>query len=160
MLKRLKKPQHQSFAEKAAKESAPVGGVGKFLGSVDEETNIVSYRFQANMKEYVGWEWNVVVFQAKKSDPTISEVVLLPGKESIIAPDWVPWSERRAELDNSEAKDLEATDLPVADLEEAEDAEQDSEDTGKRPPLGKRLRKRLIKKQDSNKAKKPRKGAK
>jgi hypothetical protein len=155
MLKRLKKPQHQGFAEKAAKESAPVGGVGKFLGTVDEETNVVSYRFQASMKEYVGWEWNVVVFQAKKADPTISEVVLLPGKESIVAPDWVPWSERRTELDKSEAKDL-----AVADLEETEDPKADAEDTGKRPPLGKRLRKRLIKKQDSNKAKKPRKGAK
>ena len=155
MLKRLKKPQHQGFAEKAAKEFAPNGGVGKFLGTVDEETNVVSYRFQANMNEYLGWEWNVVVFQAKKADPTVSEVVLLPGKESIVAPDWVPWSERRAELDKSEAKDL-----TVADLEETEDSKADTEDTGKRPPLGKRLRKRLIKKQDSNKAKKPRKGAK
>jgi hypothetical protein len=155
MLKRLKKPQHQGFAEKAAKEFAPTGGVGKFLGTVDEETNVVSYRFQANMNEYLGWEWNVVVFQAKKADPTVSEVVLLPGKESIVAPDWVPWSERRAELDKSEAKDL-----TVADLEETEDSKADTEDTGKRPPLGKRLRKRLIKKQDSNKAKKPRKGAK
>ena len=155
MLKRLKKPQHQGFAEKAAKESAPVGGVGKFLGTVDEETNVVSYRFQANMKEYVGWEWNVVVFQAKKADPTISEVVLLPGKESIIAPDWVPWSDRRAELDKSQAKDL-----VVSDFEESEDAKADTEDTGKRPPLGKRLRKRLIKKQDNAKGKKPRKGAK
>ena len=155
MLKRLKKPQHQGFAEKAAKESAPVGGVGKFLGTVDEETNVVSYRFQATMKEYVGWEWNVVVFQAKKADPTISEVVLLPGKDSIVAPDWVPWSERRAELDKSEAKDL-----AVSDLEETEDPEADAEDTGKRPPLAKRLRKRLIKKQDNAKGNKPRKGAK
>jgi hypothetical protein len=155
MLKRLKKPQHQGFAEKAAKESAPVGGVGKFLGTIDEEANVVSYRFQASMKEYVGWEWNVVVFQAKKADPTISEVVLLPGKESIVAPDWVPWSERRAELEKSEAKDL-----AVSDLEVSEDAKADTEDTGKRPPLGKRLRKRLIKKQDNAKGKKPRKGAK
>jgi hypothetical protein len=155
MLKRLKKPQHQGFAEKAAKESAPVGGVGKFLGTIDEEANVVSYRFQASMKEYVGWEWNVVVFQAKKADPTISEVVLLPGKESIVAPDWVPWSERRAELEKSEAKDLAVTDLEVS-----EDAKADTEDTGKRPPLGKRLRKRLIKKQDNAKGKKPRKGAK
>jgi hypothetical protein len=155
MLKRLKKPQHQGFAEKAAKESAPVGGVGKFLGTVDEEANVVSYRFQANMKQYLGWEWNVVVFQAKKADPTISEVVLLPGKESIVAPDWVPWSERRAELEKSEAKDL-----AVSDLEVSEDAKADTEDTGKRPPLGKRLRKRLIKKQDNAKGKKPRKGAK
>jgi hypothetical protein len=155
MLKRLKKPQHQGFAEKAAKESAPVGGVGKFLGTIDEEANVVSYRFQASMKEYLGWEWNVVVFQAKKADPTISEVVLLPGKEYIVAPDWVPRSERRAELDKSEAKDLAVTDLEVS-----EDAKADTEDTGKRPPLGKRLRKRLIKKQDNAKGKKPRKGAK
>jgi hypothetical protein len=155
MLKRLKKPQHQGFAERAAKESAPVGGVGKFLGTVDEEANVVSYRFQATMKQYLGWEWNVVVFQGKKADPTISEVVLLPGKESIVAPDWVPWSDRRAELEKSEAKDL-----AVSDLEESEDTKADSEDTGKRPPLGKRLRKRLIKKQDSAKGKKPRKGAK
>lgn len=155
MLKRLKKPQHQAFAEKAAKESAPVGGVGKFLGTVDEESNVVSYRFQASMKEYVGWEWNVVVFHAKKTDPTVSEVVLLPGKESIVAPAWLPWSERRAELDRTEAKDL-----AVSDLEETQDSKQDSEDTGKRPQIGKRLRKRLIKKQDSAKAKKPRKGAK
>jgi len=155
MLKRLKKPQHQGFAEKAAKESAPVGGVGKFLGTVDEEANVVSYRFQANMKQYLGWEWNVVVFQAKKADPTISEVVLLPGKESIVAPDWVPWSERRAELEKSEAKDL-----AVSDLEVSEDAKADTEDTGKRPPLGKRLRKRLVKKQDNAKGKNPRKGAK
>jgi hypothetical protein len=155
MLKRLKKPQHQGFAEKAAKESAPVGGVGKFLGTVDEEANVVSYRFQANMKQYLGWEWNVVVFQAKKADPTISEVVLLPGKESIVAPDWVPWSERRADLEKSETKDL-----AVSDLEVSEDAKGDTEDTGKRPPLGKRLRKRLVKKQDNAKGKKPRKGAK
>ena len=155
MLKRLKKPQHQSFAEKAAKDSAPAGGVGKFLGTVDEEAGVVSYRFEANLKQYVGWEWNVVVFQAKKADPTVSEVVLLPGKESIVAPDWVPWSERRAELEKSEAEDL-----AVADLEESKDAEQDSEDAGKRPPLGNRLRKRLIKKQDNAKSKKPRKGAK
>lgn len=155
MLKRLKKPQHQGFAEKAAKESAPVGGVGKFLGTVDEEANVVSYRFQANMKQYVGWEWNVVVFQAKKADPTISEVVLLPGKDAIVAPEWVPWSERRAELEKSEAKPL-----PVSDLEVSEDAKADTEDAGKRPPLGKRLRKRLIKKHDNAKGNKPRKGAK
>lgn len=154
MLKRLKKPQHQNLAEKAAKESAPAGGVGKFLGTVDEETNVVSYRFEAKLKGYVGWEWNVVVFQPKKQDPTVSEVVLLPGKNSIVAPEWIPWSERRAELEKTDQKES-----AVADLEEPKNPESDSEDTGKRPPIGKRLRKRLIKKQDSNKGKKPRKGS-
>jgi hypothetical protein len=146
MLRRLKKPQHQALAEKAAKESAPANGVGKFLGTTEDASKAISYRFAANLGGYVGWEWNVVVFQAKKTDAaTISEVVLLPGKDSIVAPDWVPWSERRAELEQSK-QDQSA----LSDLEVTEDTKSDSKDAGKRPPLGKRLRKRLIKKKDKS----------
>jgi len=146
MLKRLKKPQHQALAEKGAKESAPANGVGKFLGTTEDASKAISYRFAANLGGYVGWEWHVVVFQAKKTDAaTISEVVLLPGKDSIIAPDWVPWSERRAELEKSK-QDQSA----LSDLEVTEDSKSDSKDAGKRPPLGKRLRKRLIKKKDKS----------
>jgi hypothetical protein len=144
MLKLLKKPQHQSLAEKAAIETAPANGVGKFLGVTAEDRDTTSYRFESRLTGYVGWEWNVVIYQGKKSDPaTVSEVVLLPGKQAIVAPNWVPWSERRAELEKNRAEDL-----PVADLEEAEDSESDAEYAGKRPPIGKRLRKRLAKKKD------------
>ena len=153
MLKRSKTPQHQSLAEKAATEVAPSGGVGKFLGVVDEEASVVSYRFEAKIKGYEGWEWNVVIFQGKKPSPaTISEVVMLPGKDSIIAPPWLPWSERKAELDEPLASDS-----AVSDLEVPEDTESDSKDTGQSPPRRKGLLKRLVKKQDRKKAKKPRK---
>ncbi|MEN9954994.1 MAG: hypothetical protein RLZZ41_658 [Actinomycetota bacterium] len=146
MLKLLKKPQHQSLAEQAAKETAPVNGVGKFLGITSEDRETTSYRFQSNLTGYVGWEWNVIVFQGKKSDPaTVSEVLLLPGKEAIVAPSWVPWSERRAEIEKNKAEELALTDLEVT-----EDAETDTEDAGKRPPIRKRLRKRLAKKKDKN----------
>jgi hypothetical protein len=144
MLKLLKKPQHQSFAEKAAKETAPANGVGKFLGTSSEDRDTTNYRFESKLTGYVGWEWNVVVFQAKKAaSATVSEVVLLPGKESIVAPSWVPWSQRRAELEKNKA-----VELPAPDLEVTEDSEPDTKDAGKRPPLGKRLRKRLAKKKD------------
>jgi hypothetical protein len=144
MLKLLKKPQHQSFAERAAKETAPANGVGKFLGISTEDKDTTNYRFESKLTGYVGWEWNVVVFQAKKSDAaTVSEVVLLPGKASIVAPSWVPWAERRAEIEKNKSEEL-----AVADLEVTEDAEPDAKDTGKRPPIGKRLRKRLAKKKD------------
>jgi hypothetical protein len=146
MLNRLKKPQHQALAEKAAKESAPVNGVGKFLGISEDESKATSYRFAANLSGYVGWEWNVVVFQAKKSDAaTISEILLLPGKDSIVAPAWIPWSERRAELEKSKEEQSAVSDPEVTD-----DSKSDSKDAGKRPPLGKRLRKRLIKKKDKS----------
>jgi hypothetical protein len=144
MLKLLKKPQHQSLAEKAAKETAPANGVGKFLGTSSEDRDTTNYRFESKLTGYVGWEWNVVVFQAKKAaSATVSEVVLLPGKESIVAPSWVPWSQRRAELEKNKA-----VELPAPDLEVTEDSEPDTKDAGKRPPLGKRLRKRLAKKKD------------
>jgi hypothetical protein len=144
MLKLLKKPQHQSLAEKASKETAPANGIGKFLGTSSEDKDTTNYRFESTLTGYVGWEWNVVIFQAKKSDTaTVSEVVLLPGKGSIVAPSWVPWSERRAELEKTKSEELAAPDLEVT-----EDSEADTKDTGKRPPLGKRLRKRLAKKKD------------
>lgn len=156
MLKRLKTPQHQSLAEKAAKETAPSGGVGKFLGTVPEEPKVVSYRFEAKLKGYEGWEWHVVIFEGKKPHPaTVSEVVMLPGKDSIVAPDWLPWSERRAELDKSSKEEL-----AVSDLEITEDPESDSEDAAERPPRRKGLLKRLVQKKDGNKGKKPRKGSK
>jgi hypothetical protein len=144
MLKLLKKPQHQSLAEQAAKETAPANGVGKFLGITNEDKETTSYRFESKLTGYVGWEWNVVIFQGKKSDAaTVSEVVLLPGKDSIVAPSWVPWSERRAELEKNKADEL-----AVSDLEVPVDSEPDAKDAGKRPPIGKRLRKRLAKKKD------------
>jgi hypothetical protein len=144
MLKLLKKPQHQGLAEKAAKETAPANGVGKFLGTLTEDKDTTNYRFESKLSGYVGWEWNVVIFQGKKTDAaTISEVVLLPGTKSITAPSWVPWSERRAELEKNKVEQL-----PVPDLGVAEDAEPDAKDAGKRPPIGKRLRKRLAKKKD------------
>ena len=156
MLRGLKKPQHETFAQRAAQESAPRSGVGKFLGTTDEQNHVVSYRFEAKLKGYVGWEWNVLVFQAKKSsDPTISEVVLLPGKEAIVAPNWIPWSERRAELDKSL---LEKS--VVSNLEVPEDSEPDAENAGEGPLVRKGLLKRLVKKQNGKKANKPRKGSK
>ena len=155
MLKRLKKPINQGLAEKAAKETAPSGGVGKFLGTVDEQPHVVSYRFEANLKGYVGWEWNVCVFQAKKSAPaTVSEVVLLPGKAAIVAPAWVPWSSRRAELEK------EKSELAISDLEVSEDPKTDSKNASKRPPIRKRLVKKLIKNKNDDKGKTPRKRSK
>jgi hypothetical protein len=146
MLKLLKKPAHQALAEKAAKETAPANGVGKFLGTTSEDKDTTSYRFESKLTGYVGWEWNVVIFQGRKADAaTVSEVVLLPGKESIVAPSWVPWSDRRAEIEKNKAEQL-----PPADLDVTVDTESDSKDAGKRPPIGKRLRKRLAKKKDKN----------
>jgi hypothetical protein len=156
MLKRLKKPQHQKLAEQAVRETAPANGVGSFLGVRSEDSHTESYRFESKMKGYDGWEWNAVVFQTKKSSPaTVSEVVLLPGEGSLVAPQWVPWSERRAEIEKTRAEDSAA-----ADLEESEDPKADSKDTAEKPPIRKRLRKKLIRNHDADQSQDPGEGSK
>lgn len=146
MLKRLRKPQHHKLAEKAAREVSPEGGVGEFLGTTEEDAHLTSYRFESKLKGYSGWEWTVVVYQSKKSAlPTVSEVVLLPSEKAVVAPPWVPWSERKAEIEK-----LQAEELAVSDLEVSKDAESDTKEAAKRPPLRKRRIKRLIQNQNDN----------
>jgi hypothetical protein len=44
---------------------------------------------------YPGWRWAVTVVRAARAKVvTVSEVVMLPGEASLLAPAWVPWSER------------------------------------------------------------------
>ena len=144
MLKRFKAPSQEGLAESAAREVAPYNGVGAYISSTPEAPGLTSYQFECRMRGYKGWIWNVIIFQGKKTDiATVSEVVLLPGKESILAPSWVPWAERRAEIEKNNSEEL-----AVPDLEVTVDSEPDTKDAGKRPPIGKRLRKRLAKKKD------------
>ena len=51
--------------------------------------------FAANVSGYAGWFWSVAVTRAPRSrSVTVDEVVLLPGPDALLAPPWVPWSER------------------------------------------------------------------
>ena len=44
---------------------------------------------------YAGWRWAVTVARASRAKVvTVSESLLLPGPESLLAPDWVPWRDR------------------------------------------------------------------
>jgi hypothetical protein len=68
--------------------------VGEHLGVHPEGELAVTHAFAASLPGYVGWFWAVTVVRAPNSDPTVAEVVLLPGEQSLRAPEWVPWSER------------------------------------------------------------------
>src|SRR5574340_901938 len=71
------------------------GGVGEHLGVIAEDECAATHRFTAELPGYRGWQWAVVVAAAPGSDHVnISELVLLPGPDALIAPEWVPWNER------------------------------------------------------------------
>ncbi len=71
--------------------------VGDWLGVVAEAEaeRLVTHRFECTGRGYRGWQWSVTLARAARSKKiTVDEVVLLPGDDAIMAPAWVPWSER------------------------------------------------------------------
>jgi Protein of unknown function (DUF3027) len=84
----------QAARQAAAEESGAPELVGDHLGSHAEDDVAVSVRFATTDPGYVGWAWCVTVATVEPSSPTISEVVLLPGPDSLLAPAWLPWNER------------------------------------------------------------------
>ena len=56
---------------------------------------VVTHSFATTDRAYVGWRWAVTVARAEGSDVvTVDEVVLLPGTGALLAPAWLPWSDR------------------------------------------------------------------
>jgi hypothetical protein len=69
--------------------------VGDHLGHVAEDERVVTHLFACTRKGYRGWRWAVTVARApRQKTVTVDEVVLLPGDEAIVAPEWLPWRER------------------------------------------------------------------
>lgn len=70
--------------------------VGKFLAAeLDEDARIASYLFEAFQPGYLGWRWAVAVSKVDEvSAPTVCDVVLLPGPDSLMAPEWIPYFDR------------------------------------------------------------------
>jgi Protein of unknown function (DUF3027) len=94
------------LARQAAQAEAGDNPVGEHAGVQAEEGGAVTHLFDAELPGYRGWRWAVTVASAGPATPvTVSEVVLLPGPDALVAPSWVPWTQR-----------LRAGDLGVGDL--------------------------------------------
>lgn len=94
------------LARTAAEEEAGRFGVGEHLGVGADDDRVATHRFAALAPGYVGWHWAVTVARASRGRVvTVDEVCLLPGEGALLAPAWVPWSER-----------LRPGDLGVGDL--------------------------------------------
>ena len=85
-------------------------------------TACLTLRFQNRLSGYPGWFWTVSLAQVEDSAPTVLEVELIPGDGALIAPDWLPWAERLAEYQATQAA-LAAEGLATDDLVTGEDDE-------------------------------------
>jgi hypothetical protein len=83
------------LARSAAEEVAGPAEVGEHLGVEGEGDRTVTHLFACLDPAYSGWRWAVTVARASRAKTvTVSENLLLPGPESLLAPDWVPWRDR------------------------------------------------------------------
>ena len=81
----------------AAIEVAEPGAVGTHLGLMADAERVVTHYFGCTARGYRGWRWSVTLARAPRSrTATVSEVVLLPSDGAVLAPTWLPWSQRLA----------------------------------------------------------------
>ena len=117
----------QRFALTALLEVQPAETVGDFVGETDEGDYVTSYRFATTLPGYPGWVWTITVADLPDEHPTIVESELLPADGALLAPDWVPWSERMEEYRAAQAAVGEAEALLAGELDEL-DADDDDDD--------------------------------
>lgn len=84
-----------AVARQALIDYATEDSVGSYVEARAESERVVTHVFTANEPGYRGWYWSVTVMRAPRSKTvTVGEIALLPGQHALLAPEWVPWSER------------------------------------------------------------------
>jgi hypothetical protein len=82
-------------ARAALEELVAARDIGEHLGLEAEDAKVVTHYFACERPGYRGWRWSVTVARApRQKEVTVDEVVLLPGDDAILAPEWVPYRER------------------------------------------------------------------
>ena len=62
---------------------------------IDDDGRVETYLFEAHLAGYKGWRWCVTIAKVdKNSEPTICDVVVLPGPDALLAPEWIPYRDR------------------------------------------------------------------
>ena len=85
------------MARRALLEVTPPETVGSVVGHVAEGEHGLTLHFAADLAGYPGWHWSATIARVDDGEPTVLETELMPGESALLAPEWVPWSERLAD---------------------------------------------------------------
>ncbi|WP_306231881.1 DUF3027 domain-containing protein [Agrococcus beijingensis] len=147
--------QELELAQAALDEIAARGSVGEVQDALAEGAangpQVIAIRHASLLPGYPDWSWTVLLSRGLEGGPTVLEAMLLPGDGSLLAPAWVPWSERLADylaakqaageeddeelesdlesdLDDDFDDDFEDVDVDAEDADDADDADDDDDD--------------------------------
>lgn len=122
-------PDLIEIARAALLEITQESTIGELSEQTDEVDGVTTVTFASKLAGYPGWHWTVSLATVDGSDPTVLEAELMPGDGALLAPDWVPWSERLAEWQAAqEALAAEAAEAESGDDEPDDDEDEDDED--------------------------------
>lgn len=79
--------------EVAVEAAGGADAVGPMVSVETDEHGYVLVRFAAELAGYRGWLWTVVL-TAGGDGAAVCEAYLLPGDDALLAPSWIPWSDR------------------------------------------------------------------
>ena len=88
--------RYEELARGALLEITGEATIGAYAGEV-EDGGATSVLFESKLAGYPGWRWTVAVAEVEGQEPTVLEAELMPAEGALLAPDWVPWSDRLAE---------------------------------------------------------------
>ncbi|PPF46800.1 hypothetical protein C5B85_00450 [Pseudoclavibacter sp. AY1F1] len=113
----------------------PASELGELIAVVPEEDDgVYTLQYTTRLPGYPDWRWNVsLVRLVDQSEPTVLEAELLPGDGALLAPSWVPWSDRLADYEAAQL--LEAGEAAEGGDETAEAAGEEAA-----PKSSKRIR--------------------
>ena len=100
--------------------------IGAFLPP-EEKDGVWTVRAHSQQPGYPGWLWTVTMTAGDDGRLTVTEVHLLTGDTALLAPDWVPWSERLEEYRRLEAE-REASEADDDDDADVLDDDDDGDD--------------------------------
>jgi len=130
-----KYPALVSIARDALLQMTSADTIGELVDERDDGDGIVTLYFTSEMVGYPGWRWTVSLSNFDDQEPSVLETELTPGDGALLAPDWVPWSDRLADYkaaqegeEAAESDDDESDDDSDDDDESDESEEEDEDD--------------------------------
>ncbi len=117
-----------SRAREALLEITAAETIGEPAGFREESDGVTTVYFDTTMKGYVGWKWTVSLVHLDGAEPSVLETELTPAEGALLAPEWIPWSERLAdykELQAERARDGAMDDGPDDELDDGLDDDDD-----------------------------------
>jgi hypothetical protein len=121
---------YREFARAALLEVTPASTIGEFVGDGVVGEDVTNYRFETMMSGYPGWIWSITVAHLAGQEPTVVESELLPSDGALLAPDWVPWSERMDDYRAAQAAAAAAGEAVEVDGDTDDDEDDDEDDFG------------------------------